>query len=254
MSEDENVKSFIVGKYDGEAEEKDNPQWMEKGKSVRVPESTAAHYFIDRKVEMALKLSPPEPGLRVHEIGCSFGHMTSLLARKFDHLIASDISPKSVEIAAERFRHYGIDNVDFVVADAENMPQFKDEEFDRVYSFSTIRFCPNPDRAMAEIFRSMKSGGTLVVDFPNRVSPWHVLIKAISGINKHEHDNLYTKRTAVQLVEDAGFVNVEAVEFLFTTKRLPKTVLPIFKLADRVLEKTPLRRLAGIIMIRARKS
>jgi ubiquinone/menaquinone biosynthesis C-methylase UbiE len=250
---DDDIKRDIIARYDGEAVERDSDEWLAQGGTARVPESRAAHYFIERKVRMALALSAAERQWRVHEIGCSFGHMTSLLAREFDHLIASDLSPRSVEVARKRLERYGIDNVNVVVADAENLEGFDDASFDITYSFSTVRFCPNPDRALAEMRRTLTPGGRLVVDFPNRLSPWHFLLKPLAGIQKHEHDRLYTKAEAVQLVHDAGFSDVHAVEFLFTTKRLPNAVLPFFKAADRLLEPTPLRRLAGIIMVSARR-
>ena len=249
----EDVKRDIIARYDGEAEAHDSSDWIAKGGDVRVPESRAAHYFIERKVQMALALSQPQSSWRAHEIGCSFGHMTSLLSRQFDHLIASDLSPRSVEIAKKRLRHYGIGNVDVVTADAEVLEGFEDASLDVTYSFSTLRFCPNPGRALARIFQTLAPGGRLVVDFPNRRSPWHFLLKPLAGIQRHSHDHLYTKRQAVRLVSDAGFTDVQAVEFLFTTKRLPNAVLPLFKLADRLFEATPCRMFAGIIMVSARR-
>jgi SAM-dependent methyltransferase len=250
---DEDVKRAMIARYDAEAEGHDTEDWMESGGSARVPESRAAHYFIDRKVRMALALSTPQRHWRAHEIGCSFGHMTSLLAHAFDHLTASDLSPRSVDIARRRLIRHGIGNVDVVTADAELLDGFADASFDVTYSFSTIRFCPHPDRALAAIRRTLAPGGRLVVDFPNRHSPWHLLIKSVAGIRRHDHDHLYTKREAIRLVQEAGFVDVRAVEFLFTTKRLPNAVLPLFRFADRILESTPLRCLAGIVMVSARR-
>lgn len=156
---DEDVKRAMIARYDAEAEGHDTEDWMESGSSARVPESRAAHYFIDRKVRMALSLSAPQRNWRAHEIGCSFGHMTSLLAREFDHLTASDISPRSVDIAQRRLVRHGIGNVNVVTADAEVLDGFEEAAFDVTYSFSTIRFCPHPDRALAAIRRTLAPGG-----------------------------------------------------------------------------------------------
>ena len=96
------VKADILAKYDGEARELDNAAWLAAGGDARVPESRASHYFIDRKVTEALKLAGTSASYesKVLEIGCSFGHMTSLLAAKFKHLTAVDLSPDSISVAA----------------------------------------------------------------------------------------------------------------------------------------------------------
>lgn len=247
------VKSDIVDKYDAEAVELDTDAWLRSGDGARVPESRSAHYFIGRKVEMALAMSGVRPEWTVHEIGCSFGHMTSLLAPHFRRVVATDISPASVALAAKRLRTHHVSNVICHVADAEDLALFEQGSFDATYCFSSIRFFPRPDRALAEMKRTLVPGGVLVIDFPNRRSPWHLLLKPLLGIRKHVHDRLYTTREAVALLQAAGFEDVRAVEFLFTSRRLPDAFLPLFRLLDRVFEGTALRTFAGIIMVSAKK-
>ena len=123
-----------------------------------------------------------------------------------------------------------------------------------VFSFSTIRFCPNPQAALSAIRRKLRPGGTAIIDFPNRYSPWHRIVKRLLGIPVHVHDTLYTKKEAVRLFEQAGF-RVEGIRlFLFTTKRLPTIFLPLSKGVDFVFERLPFfRDLAGIIMVRGVK-
>ena len=86
----EDVKKWIIDKYDSEADALNTDEWMRKGESARVPESKASHYFIDRKVSTALELCREtcSETSNALEIGCSFGHMTSLLARYFSLLTA----------------------------------------------------------------------------------------------------------------------------------------------------------------------
>jgi ubiquinone/menaquinone biosynthesis C-methylase UbiE len=253
MEPADQIKTDLLAKYDGEAAERDNAEWLAAGGSARVPESRASHYFIDRKVTEALKLCGPHASdqSRVLEIGCSFGHMTSLLAARFKHLTAVDLSADSVAVAQKRLRHYGITHVSFVVDDAERLTQVPDGAFDIVFSFSTVRFCPNPQAVLSSMYRKLRPGGVAVVDFPNRHSPWHGGIKRLLGIAPHIHDTLYTKPQAVRLFTNAGF-RVEGVrQFLFTTKRLPTLLLPLSRTVDVTFEKLPLlRRLAGIIMVK----
>ena len=246
----ETAKKELVSKYDAEAEDFDTEAWLQEGDSVRVPESRSAWYFVERKVRRALELVPPARTWRAHEIGCSFGQMTSLLSREFDTLLASDISPRSVAIARKRLQRYGIHNVSLLQADAERLEMIRDASFEVVYSFSTIRFCPRPEQALREIRRTLVRGGAVVVDFPNARSPWHSLLKPILGIRPHAHDRLYTAAEAAALLREAGFTEVRAITFLFTSRRLPALFLPLFKAIDAIGERIPLlRSFAGIIMV-----
>jgi len=138
----EEIKKAILEKYDQEAIEKNNSDWLLKGGNERVPESKASHYFIDRKVNQALLLCGKDisASSKALEIGCSFGHMTSLLARKFNTLTAVDLSPESVRIAEKRLTHYGIHNVTFIADDAETLLSLEDNSFDVVFSFSKFGF------------------------------------------------------------------------------------------------------------------
>jgi ubiquinone/menaquinone biosynthesis C-methylase UbiE len=250
------VKEAIIRKYDEEAWERNTPAWIEKGGTERVPEPPAAHYFIDKKVNQALHMcgGAAREDASVLEVGCSFGHMTSLLAHRFRNVTAVDISPASIDVAEKRLARYGVRNVRFVVDDAESLSKLADNSFDLVLSFSTVRFCPHPERAAQSIYRILKPGGTAVIDFPNRHSPWHFLIKRAAGIDRHIHDTLYSVPEAVELFRGAGFEVGEVKRFLFTTKRLPSGALPVFKTVEYALERIPFAsRLAGIIMIRGRK-
>lgn len=250
------VKQKIVAQYDQEALEKDNMDWLQKGGNERVPESQSAHYFIDRKVNEALSMCGGvfSSESKVLEIGCSFGHMTALLARKCKDLTAVDISPASIRIAEKRLQFYGIQNTKFVVDDAEYLSNLPDNTFDVVFSFSTIRFCPRPEEAMKAMYRKLKPGGIAIVDFPNRYSPWHLIVKKAISIDKHIFDHLYSAPEVVRLFEGAGFEVQRVKRFLFTTKRLPSGLLPFSKAAEFILERIPFAStFAGIIMVKGIK-
>jgi SAM-dependent methyltransferase len=248
------VKDAIRVFYAAEAGERDTEEWLRRGGTARVPEPPAAHYFIDRKVETALALARAPAGSRVLEVGCSFGHMTFLLTPRFREVTAIDLSAESIELAERRARHYGVANVRFLAGDAEVLAGFGAGEFDAVFSFSTLRFLPHPEAALAEMFRVVAPGGRVVVDVPNRDCPWYGPIKRAIGVSPHIHDRLYARSEIEAMMRAARFEEVETRHILFTTKRVPTALLPISRLADRVLEPLPgIRGWSGIIMAGGRK-
>ena len=252
----EEIKQKIISRYDKEAVEKNNSHWLQMGGTERVPESRASHYFIERKVKEALSMCKENasPESKALEIGCSFGHMTALLSKKFKFLTAVDISSESVKIAEKRLKHYGIQNVSFVTDDAETLSHLPDNMFDIAFSFSTIRFCPRPQEAIHAIYKKLKPGGIAVIDFPNRYSPWHFFVKKAVGIDKHIFDNLFSVSEAKNLFHKGGFVVSKSKRFLFISKRLPSRFLAVFKIMEIILERVPfVSRFAGIIMIKGIK-
>jgi SAM-dependent methyltransferase len=248
------IKNALRGFYAAEAGDRDSDAWLREGGTARVPESPAAHYFIDRKVETAIAMAGAPRASRVLEVGSSFGHMSFLLAERFREVVAVDLSAESIALASRRARHYGVSNLRFLEADAERLEMFRAGEFDVVFAFSTLRFCPHPDQALAEAFRVIAPGGRAVVDVPNRRSPWYGPIKRVIGVDPHIHDRLFARRELEALMRATGFTDVRSRQILFTSKRVPTPLLPAFKLLDRVLEPLPgIRELSGIIMAAGRK-
>lgn len=254
MADSAQIKREMEACYASEARDRASAAWLEEGGSARVPESASAHYFIDRKVETAMALAALPRDSRVLEVGCSFGHMTFLLAESYREVVAVDLSPESIELARRRAARYRVGNVRFEVADAERLEAFADASFDGAFSFSTLRFCPDPARAAAELARVTRSGGMGVADFPNRDCPWYGPLKRLLRVEPHIHDRLFTAAEGRALLEGAGFRDVVSRHILFTTKRVPVALLPLFRLADRVLEATPgVRGWSGIVIAAGRR-
>lgn len=254
MSESARIKRDMEDFYASEARDRDTEAWLEAGGTARIPESRASHYFIDRKVETAVAMADLPHDSRILEIGCSFGQMSFLLGERFREVVAVDLSPESIDLARRRAERYGVRNVRFEVADAERLEAFEDAGFDGAFSFSTLRFCPDPARAAAEMARVVRPGGAGVADFPNRDCPWYGPLKRMIGVSPHIHDRLFSAAEGRALLSAAGFDGVRSRHILFTTKRAADVALPLFKLADRVLEAVPgVRGWSGIVMAAGRR-
>jgi SAM-dependent methyltransferase len=100
----------------------------------------------------AVRDSAPECVL---DVGCGWGE---LAARIRDELgatvVAIDISPRMVELARER-------GIDARVGDVQQLP-FKDGEFDCATATHMLYHAADIDRALGELHRVLRPGGTLV--------------------------------------------------------------------------------------------
>lgn len=93
------------------------------------------------------------------EIGCGAGAFARRLAGRADHVLALDLSPNMIRIAAERSAHYP--NIDFEVGDVMDRG-FSPGQFDCIASISTLHHLP-PEEVLPKLKDALKPGGTLVV-------------------------------------------------------------------------------------------
>jgi ubiquinone/menaquinone biosynthesis C-methylase UbiE len=209
----------------------------------------AARFFYERKLAVALALSHLRPPARILDVGCGYGIFTYALAGMGFTVAGVDLSPRYVGLAREagKGRTHGAER--FHVADAEDLSEFPDASFDAVVSFSTLRYVPRPSRALAEFRRVIRPGGVVVVDFPNRFSPWFRMIKPWTGTRPHMHDHLTTPREAVHLLAGAGFTDIRHQVLLFSPKTAPSWLFPVLRTAGTILEAMPLARRCGAIVM-----
>lgn len=105
-------------------------------------------------------------GSRLLDVAGGSGDMTALLAPRVGttgHVVLSDINDAMLDIGRARLIDRGIvGNIDFVRADAEQLP-FPDDYFDCVTIAFGLRNVTRIERALGSMFRVLKPGGRLVV-------------------------------------------------------------------------------------------
>ena len=104
----------------------------------------------------------------VLEIGCGMGTDLLQFARAGARVTGMDLTPRSIEITRARFALYGC-SAQLEVGDAETL-SLADSSFDLVYSHGVLHHTPDTQRAIDEVYRVLKPGGTAMVMLYHRHS------------------------------------------------------------------------------------
>lgn len=103
-------------------------------------------------------LSVPD-GLKWLDVGCGTGSFTELVLDSHAPRAISAIDPSEDQIAFAKSKRWA-GEVDFRVGDAMSLP-YDADIFDVAIMALVIQYIPNPARAMSEITRVVKPGGTV---------------------------------------------------------------------------------------------
>jgi len=98
-------------------------------------------------------------GQEVLDVACGNGNLAILAAREGAAVVASDLTPRMLDLGRERAEAGDLD-IEWREADAEYLP-FEDERFDCAASVFGAMFAPSPGRVAKELFRVVRPGGTV---------------------------------------------------------------------------------------------
>ena len=125
--------------------------------------SLGAHRLWKR---FATEASGVRGGMRVLDVAGGTGDLAAKFALRVGRrgqVVIADINSSMLEVGRGRLADRGFaGNVDFVQANAENLP-FPEDHFDRVCIAFGLRNVTHMDRALASMFRVLKPGGALLV-------------------------------------------------------------------------------------------
>ena len=140
---------------------------------------------------------------RVLDIATGGGHTALAFAPYVREVVATDLTPRMLEVAEAFIREQGTANVTFQIADAEALP-FADADFDIVTTRIAPHHFPNPQQYVHEVARVLRPGGVFVLDdnmapddqeldvFLNRFEQWrdpsHVRSHTIAEWSQWMHD------------------------------------------------------------------
>lgn len=107
-------------------------------------------------------------GKKVLEIGVGIGSDHFSFASEGASMTALDLSREHLRQTQKHLRLEGL-STDPHYGDAESSP-FADNTFDLVYSFGVLHHTPHTEKAMDEVFRVLKPGGTALIGLYHRHS------------------------------------------------------------------------------------
>lgn len=112
--------------------------------------------------EAAFFLPLLRPGMSLLDVGCGPGTITLGLARYLNpgKMVGVDFGAGEVERASAYAKEQQVSNVEFKVGDSTDL-QFRDGEFDAVFTSAMLEHVPERERAIDEMLRVLKSGGVI---------------------------------------------------------------------------------------------
>lgn len=180
----------------------------------------------------AISLTGVRAGQSVLDIAGGTGDLAKVFSKEVGRtgrVVLSDINEAMLEVGRERLINAGCNNVDFVLANAENLEPFADESFDLVTISFGLRNVTDKESALRAMHRVLKKGGRLLVlEFSKPV--FEPLSKAydlysftalplmgkIVANDSESYQYLAEsirmhpdQRTLKAMMEDAGFVNCD---------------------------------------------
>jgi ubiquinone/menaquinone biosynthesis C-methylase UbiE len=163
----------------------------------------------------------PAAGEVFLDFGCGNGAQTLLFEKDFPVVIGVDIGISHLRALKKEAAQRGVgEKVMAVCYDGSRIP-FSDSSVDYSVSFEVLEHVKNEDKALDELARVLKPGGSLAISVPNR---WWIFethgadlpflrwnrVPFFSWIPKKIHDRyararIYTKREIEKKLLEAGF-------------------------------------------------
>lgn len=193
----------------------------EDGQTVNLDKMARARYELEPYIPGFAEF-PSARGKRMLEVGVGGGVDFSSWVMNGALAIGLDLTQAGVDMTRTRLQSLGAPEgaYQLAVGDAENLP-FPSNTFELVYSFGVLHHSPNTQKALDEVYRVLKPGGTfkgmiyhvycwVALMFWGRYSllagrPWKSPRQAMFEHLESPGTKTYTRAEAATMLQRAGF-------------------------------------------------
>ena len=190
--------------FSGESSAKEGTEKFFKEHTKTVIEDCFSGKFDERCFPINLK------NKTVLDLGCGPGFWVEQISKQNPKkIIACDLTQKAIDLAKKRCDFLSINNIEFVKGNAENLP-FDDNKFDFINCQGVIHHTPDTQKAIQEIKRCLKSGGTFSVSVYYKnifLKSWpiikpvgKIITKLGGGLKGRGRENIFSLRNIDEIV------------------------------------------------------
>jgi SAM-dependent methyltransferase len=218
--------------------------WGWSGPAGSVRAERRAQFLIDQ-AELA-------PGVRCLELGCGTGEFTTRLLESGCELVAIELSEATGAVARERVGN----RAEIVIGNVETGEGLEGLEFDAIVGVSVLHHL-DLDACFAHSFPHLRSGGRFAFSEPNLANPQVWAERSIGLVRKLRHvtphETAFRADDLRARFETAGFEVELCRPFEFLHPATPAALIGAVGVLERLVERTPLRAIAGSIAVAGRR-
>ena len=202
----------------------------------------------DRRAEFLIEATGMGPGVRALELGVGTGIFTQRLVESGCDLVALELSAATAARCRERVG----DRAEIVIGNAETGEGLEGREFDVIVGVSILHHV-NMDLCMQNCVSLLRRGGRFAFSEPNMANPQVWWTKNVDWTSQRLHETRHETAFRVgelrALFERYGYVVETAEPFDFLHPKTPARLVPVVRRLERVLERTPVRAIAGSVRV-----
>ncbi len=166
--------------------------------NYRTPEMQA---FYDMAFDKIVSLMNAPRDAMILDAGCGTCAKSVLLASKGFRVTAVDYSTDALRLAKETVRAYGLE--DRIVIKRDNLLglSFADHSFEYVLCWGVLMHIPDLERALSELARVVKPGGTLVLSEGNVNSLQATALRGLKTLLRRERAEVRRVPAGIEYLE-----------------------------------------------------